>query len=459
MAGVMKAKDVAPNYFKDIITLFFGTMTLAYAVEKVNLHRRIALFVLQLVGSSAKWTMAGIMGVTAFLSMWINNSAATSIMLPVAIAITDEFEKHHKEYKERKHSINQSTTAVNNVSNLTTADVPEEHSMKEVVLDAAKLTTKLHTGKYEKLKKGFLLSIAYSSSIGGLSTLVGTTPNIFMKGFVDERYSGTKFKVTFQNFLFFALPTGILIFFQCRSDEETLDGENNLRNMLRKQYSELKTPNWSEYTMGIVFILLILLWITRDFSSTPGWDVIFRPKYISDGTVALFVGILPLILPNQNPFKSLAVAEAFQASKLSESVAEALSFISGAPRNVIILTIIIISGLFTEVTSNLSTAYFSQCWIRWYARTSNIHVAYLILPCTLAVSLAFMLPIATPPNAIVFASGKIRVWDMIKTGIVMNIIGFLVIFLAAITWMPKIYNLNDELLATFHNMSDTTPAT
>ncbi|CAF1115741.1 unnamed protein product [Adineta steineri] len=96
MAGILPAETVAPHYFKDIITLFFGSMSLAYAVESVNLHRRIALFVLSLVGTSSKWSMAGIMGVTAFLSMWMNNTAATSIMIPVAMAVTNELESYSK---------------------------------------------------------------------------------------------------------------------------------------------------------------------------------------------------------------------------------------------------------------------------------------------------------------------------------------------------------------------------
>ncbi|CAF4078156.1 unnamed protein product, partial [Adineta steineri] len=205
--------------------------------------------------------------------------------------------------------------------------------------------------------------------------------------------------------------------------------------------------------------------------------------HISDGTVAIFCGILPLILPESNPFNrrhdwkyepivkwtslvqniswgaiillgaGLSLASAFQTSMLSESVAKALGFISNMPQAAAIIIIVIISGFFTEVTSNLSTATIFFPVLDSVATSSGIHPAFLILPCTLAVSLAFMLPIATPPNAIVFASGAIRVIDMIKTGIVMNLIGFLVIFLAANTWMPKIFDLNDQTTAIFLNMT------
>ncbi|CAF1083607.1 unnamed protein product [Rotaria sp. Silwood1] len=442
MAGVLTAERVAPHYFKDIITLFFGSMSLAYAVESVNLHRRIALLVLSLVGTSTKWSMAGLMGVTAFLSMWINNSAAASIMLPVALAITDELESHSKESQEKKNRLKEATAAVNEMVDVTRIEFNNERST-EVSLDRLHIeepkppiptilknrfqlpwknrnilmSVESHEQKYANIRKGFLLAVAYSATIGGLSSLVGTAPNIFVKGFADR-------------------------LFQFHIDEATKAAQADLKAMLIQQYKDLGKPKWSELSVAIVFICMIILWVTKDFSGTPGWEVIFEDDYISDGTVAIFCGILPLILPNANPLNKdwkyepiigwknlaqhmpwgalillgagLAVASAFQASKLSESVARALRFLAGIPQAAVILVIIIISGLFTEVTSNLSTASIFFPVLDSVARSSGIHPALLILPCTLAVSLAFMLPIATPPNAIVFASGTIRVIDMVK---------------------------------------------
>ncbi|CAF2992535.1 unnamed protein product [Rotaria socialis] len=484
MAGILTAERVAPHYFKDIITLFFGSMALAYAVESVNLHRRIALLVLSFVGTSSKWSMAGLMGVTGFLSMWINNSAAASIMLPVALAIADELEKHSKGCQEKKNRAKEAAAAANEVIDLNHKDFVNERPIEappldQLHIDETKLPVSAATKKrfrlpwkngnlhkptesteqqYEQIRKGFLLAVAYSATIGGLSSLVGTAPNIFVKGFADR-------------------------LFQFRIDPETRAAQADLKAMLIKQYNDLGKPNWSELSVAIVFVCMIILWVTKDFSGTPGWEIIFEENYISDGTVAILCGVLPLILPNANPLKKdwkyepiigwnglakhmpwgalillgagLTVASAFQASKLSDSVAHALRFLAGIPRAAVILLIIIISGLFTEVTSNLSTASIFFPVLDSVARSSGMHPALLILPCTLAVSLAFMLPIATPPNAIVFASGSIRVVDMVKTGIVMNIIGFLVIFFAATTWMPKIYGLNDRATELFFSVNTT----
>ncbi|UJR20089.1 hypothetical protein I4U23_023221 [Adineta vaga] len=483
MAGILPADIVAPHYFKDIITLFFGSMSLAFAVETVNLHRRIALFVLSFVGTSSKWSMAGVMGVTAFLSMWMNNTAATSIMIPVALAITNELEQHSKVTANTIHDVLDLTKEIRTLPIL---------SNRSTIME-------FDENKYKNLKKGFLLSVAYSASIGGISSLVGSAPNIFLKGFIDNQYKSTIFRINFLDFLLFAFPTAFLMLVLCwlwlqitynrkelftfRLDTETRAAQTNLKEMLIKQYNDLGRPKWSEICVGILFISLILLWVTKDFSVVPGWKIIFRHKYISDGTVAILCGILPLILPNTNPFQNnwkyepivqwihltkhmpwgallllgagLVVASAFQVSKLSASVAHALRFLAGIPRAAVIFLVILISGLFTEVTSNISTASIFFPILDSVARSSNIHPAFLLLPCTLAVSMAFMLPIATPPNAIVFASGTIRVIDMIKTGIVMNIIAFLMIFLATTTWMPKIYGLNDQTINIFFNINAT----
>ncbi|CAF1431995.1 unnamed protein product [Adineta steineri] len=234
MAGVLTAEVVAPHYFKDIIALFFGSMAFGYAVESVNLHRRIALFVLSWVGTGTKWIMAGLMGATAFLSMWINNTASTSIMLPVTLAIVDELSVYNKNSLDRRQR--------------------------------------------------FLLAIAYSSSIGGLSSLVGTTPNIYLKGFIDSKYNGTNFRINFLNFLLFALPVGILMLifcwlwlqlcynrkelFQCRPSVETRKSQVKLKALLTKQYRDLGRPKWSELSVGIIFIILIVLWITTHVIQT-----------------------------------------------------------------------------------------------------------------------------------------------------------------------------------------------
>ncbi|CAF2892461.1 unnamed protein product [Rotaria sp. Silwood2] len=362
-------------------------MMLAHAMEHVRLHRRLGLFVLSLVGTSIKWSMAGLMGVTAFLSMWINNSAATSIMIPAAIAIIDELENHQQQI-QKESEVNK---------------LKDRRQSKEIIpLES----------------ETFLIAVAYSAAIGGLATLVGTGPNIFVKGFTDE-----------------LLPW-------IKVDVNSLESQKHLKSILKEQYKELGSLSWQEYIIAILFFIMVILWITRDFSSYPGWEVIFRKDYVTDATVAILIGTLPLFLPNKNPFSKqweyqpiihwdqlskkfpwgvfmlqgagLAIAEGFKASNLSDTVATFLQFIVGASDITIIFVVIVLSAIFTEFTSNLACATILFPILDSIAKTTGIHAARLILPSCMGVSLSFMLPIATPPNAMIFSSGNVRIMELIK---------------------------------------------
>ncbi|CAF3396963.1 unnamed protein product [Rotaria socialis] len=531
MAGIVPGETICLNYFKDITTLFVGSMILACTMEHVQLHRRLALFVLSIVGSSTKWSMAGLMCVTAFLSMWISNSAATSIMIPAAVAIIDEVENYHKNIQQQ-----QQTPEVKRPPGDTTAEdeigisriktiMLEEHTEQSpsqnnvsishsdcmieynppgnqsvVELEAPTNNSLITQVDYRQLKSGFLISVAYSSGIGGLVTLVGTGTNIFTKGFVDQYYATGKhaFKITFSNFMLFGLPLGVIMlvlcwlwlqilynrkeFFHCKKDENARDSQRDLNAILKKQYDKLGPYSWRERVITILFIVLVVLWVTRDFSSTPGWQIIFRKNYVTDGTTAILFGTLPLILPDQNPFQSdwkyqpiiqwnqlmktfpwgvfmlqgagLAIADGFKASDLSTTIATIMHFIVGAPKTIIILVVIIISAAFTEFTSNIACASILFPILDSIAHTANMHAAYLIMASCMGVSLSFMLPIATPPNAMIFSSGHVRMMDMIKAGIGMKIIGICVVLVATITLVGPIFHVN--LLVSHQNFTTMT---
>ncbi|UJR27182.1 hypothetical protein I4U23_008478 [Adineta vaga] len=228
--------------------------------------------------------MAGLMGVTAFLSMWINNSAATSIMLPVAIAISDELEHHERDFHNQNKANKQAISSGNEAFELTETTMSVERTTKEGTLDTfqseepksevvievkqrfqfpfrkqsrAPVVTPHHK-KYEAIKKAYLLATAYSATIGGLSSLVGTAPNVFVKGYIEKTYKDTAFRVNFLNFLLFALPVAIIMLIlcwlwlqilynrkelcRCRKDPETREIETKLKAMLVKQYKELGKP-------------------------------------------------------------------------------------------------------------------------------------------------------------------------------------------------------------------------
>ncbi|CAF1298004.1 unnamed protein product [Rotaria sordida] len=383
MAGILSGDEVGLNYFKDITTMFVGIMILACAMEHVCLHRRLALLVLKYVGSSIIWSMGGLMIVTAFLSMWINNSASANIMIPTALAIVNELQ-NYQQATNRTAVANENDNHQNSTDTLEIQTFSDKQSIEQPsVLENIVITSNIQTIEdtptnsqfkrssknflntsftnqvdCEQLKTGFLIAVAYSAAIGGMITLVGTGPNIFVKGFTDH--------------------------------------------------------------------------------------------YVTDGTTGIIIGCLPLILPNKNPFHEeweyhpiltwdqlsksfpwgvfmlqgagLAIADGFKVSNLSSTIAAFLHFIVGAPQTSIILVVIIISAVFTEFTSNLACATILFPILDSVAKTANIHPGYLILPSCMAVSLSFMLPIATPPNAMIFISGNMKTRDLLKAGFGMKII-------------------------------------
>ncbi|CAF4156283.1 unnamed protein product [Rotaria magnacalcarata] len=465
MTGILPGEIVCLNYFKDITTLLIGSMILAHAMNHVHLHRRVALLVLSIVGSSTKWNMAGLMGVTAFLSMWINNAATNSIMMPVAIAIIDETENHQKEIQQEEQTSEierQSKEVIIDARSVdldlkTTiieenAEQPISHDNIDINPDAL-MTELIPLNKqttvdfnmaehrlsitqldYRQLKCSFLISVAYSSAMGGLITLVGTGTNIFTKGFIDQYYESESYalKVSFANFFLFGLPIG--------------------------------------------FIMLIVCWL---------WLQILynRKDYVTDGTTAILIGSLPLILPDQNPFQKnwkynpilqwdelsksfpwgvfmlqgagLAIADGFKASNLSITIANLLQFLVRTPEKFIIFVVIVISSIFTEFTSNIAGASILFPILDSISHTVQIHPAYLIMSSCMAVSLSFMLPIATPPNSMIFSSGHVRMMDLIKAGIGVKIIGILVIFFASIIILGPILHISTQL-AILHNFTTIT---
>ncbi|CAF1318355.1 unnamed protein product [Adineta ricciae] len=460
MAGILPSDRVGTNYFKDITILFVGSMMLAQAIEQVGLHRRLALFLLSVISSSIKWIMAGLMGVTAFISMWINNSAATSIMIPAAIAIVEELQKHHSTAQQKV------TNQTDEVGDIKRENIPpievtvafddscymnaekSEHLDTEetVTIDMNNQIVVDDTQKhYQQLKTGFLIAVAYSAGIGGLATLVGTGPNIFIKGFTDEFYSKGQhaFEITFTNFLLFALPTGIIMLLCCWLWLQLIYNRRELLFWLKKDRKAIE----SQHHLRSVL----------------------KKHYVTDGTIAVLIGTLPLILPDKNPFHKdwqyhpilrweqicktfpwgvfmlqgagLAIADGFKASDLSSMLASFLQFVVGASDITVIFVTILISAIFTEFTSNLTCASILFPILDSVANTANIHAARLILPSCMAVSLSFMLPIATPPNAMIFSSGSVRMIDLIKVGFGMKIIGIIIILFSSMILLPPIFHI------------------
>ncbi len=422
--GISNGKVVASTYANNIIFLFIGGFIMALAMERHNLHKRIALKVLMLTGTGADKLLLGFMLATAFLSMWMSNTATVLMMLPIANSIILKL---------------------------------EEDEGKE---------------KIKNLSIALLLGIAYSASAGGIATLIGTPPNpAFVKIFSIMFPKAPE--ISFSQWMLFGLPVSIFMIFSSWLIIKFIYRSNNKisgsTEIFKQQYKELGSLSFEEKIVLYAFIILALLWITRsgfDFGNfkIPGWSAIFnQPKYINDGTVAIAISLLLFIIPstqkkgdrilapdvlNQLPWGIIilfgggfALASGFVESGLSLWLGEKLKAIGHLPPFALIFIIALFMSFLTEITSNTATTQILLPVLAGLAVSIHINPLLLMLPATVAASLAFMLPVATPPNAIVFGTGKLKINNMIRTGFWLNMIGVVITTLFSYFWGQYVFDI------------------
>lgn len=499
--GIISSKVITRGYFQDIILLFFGGLVMANAIEITGLHERISLKVLTMFGSNPKWLLLGFMTISAFMSLWISNAAVCSMMLPMINAVVKQLVKndstyHLHEQGASNHALEASSIELNKLS----TKLPTPTISISDFSSTAQLTPKSKKDDYEdlddedsiirksekarKMATGFLLACSYSSTIGGLGSLVGTAPNILLKGFFDEWYPNAG--VSFLTFTMFAFPVSVILimaswlwitvlwlpreylFGSFKKDAKIDEKSQHIKDLIIEKYEGLGPTTWDQKCVGVSFLTLVILWITRDFQGIFGWGLLFNPKFVSDATPAVLAVLVLFACPKKNIFlgheyehlikwKSLqeifpwnvilliggglAVAEGFQSSGLSHFIGERLKALMSDKKEITLLIILVISATATEFTSNTSISSIFIPIVNSIAIELNISPVYLLLPLILSVSLAFMLPVATPNNALIFANGYVKMKDMITTGLVMNIIGLLTVYLAANTWLGLIFDL------------------
>jgi len=415
--GIMDGKAVSNEYVNYIIFIFIGGFLVALAMERWNLHKRLALRILMLLGVQPRFILLGFMLATAFLSMWISNTATSMMMVPIAIAI---------------------------ISNL------------EEILGKAKV---------RKFSVGIFLGIAYSASIGGIATLIGTPPNlVFIKIF--NTFFPKAPDISFAQWFFFALPISVVFLFIvwgllslifCPRVEGELE-----KKVFSEQYKSLGPISFEEKVVLVDFVLLVILWMFRaDINiggfTIPGWSNFFpEAKFINDGTVAITLAFILFLIParNQNHGDSgrriltwktatrlpwnivllfgggFALASGFKASGLSAWLGNHLEGLASLPPILVIACICLLITFLTELTSNTATAQILLPILAALAVSIRVNPLLLMIPGTLSCSFAFMLPVATPPNAIVFGTGRLRVPDMARIGVILNFIGVIIITLA-----------------------------
>lgn len=420
LSGGMEVKPTASAYGDETIFLFMGGFMIALAMEKWNLHRRIALTIISLIGTNMDRIVLGFMVATGFLSMWISNTATAMMMVPIGLAIIYQ------------------------------------------VSDALKDDPSIDTSKENfGFGKALMLGIAYSASLGGIATLIGTPPNTLLAGAIDKMYG---IELSFAKWMLFGVPLAwtfifiawfYLVKFAYPSKLKTLPGG---RAVINSERSKLGSASVEEVLVFIIFVLAALSWITRTFlisKVVPG---------VSDGVIAMTFAILLFIIPSVKkkgdhlldwntavklPWGilllfggGLAIAAGFVSSELSVWIGSQLSGLQGVNILVVIIIVTTLVIFLTEITSNTATASMMYPIMASLAVALGFHPYALMIAAGVAASCAFMLPVATPPNAVVFGSGYLRIPDMAKAGFALNIIGIILVTVAIYVLLPLVWGID-----------------
>lgn len=413
LSGALSLKETTASYGHKYIFLFVGGFILAIAIEKWKLHKRIALTIIKLVGTNVVNIILGFMIATAFLSMWISNTATAVMILPVGMAIVAQLR-----------------------------DNPDTVEDENLIFG-----------------KALMLAIAYSASIGGMATLIGTPPNLVLAGVVQESYG---VEITFSQWFSFGFPITVILLAICwlyltrfafKFKQKEFPGG---RDEINKQLKALGKVSYEEKTVLIVFVLTAFAWITRSFfikQFIPGID---------DTIIAITFAILLFILPSKEKNKKIiawedavklpwgilllfgggmALALGFDSSGLALWLGEQMTNLQTLSLFLLLFILIAAVNFLTEITSNLATTAMILPVLVPLATILNIHPYFLMVGATVAASCAFMLPVATPPNAVVFGSGYLKIEDMVKKGIWMNVVSIILLTLIVYYFLPFIWEL------------------
>ncbi|XP_037018801.2 solute carrier family 13 member 2 [Artibeus jamaicensis] len=498
MMNIMTASEVSLVYLKDTNILFFGGLMAAIAVEHWNLHKRIALRVLLIVGVRPALLMLGFMLVTAFLSMWISNTATTAMMVPIAHAVLEQLHRGHVD-QDLEEGRDNHTFELQEAGPQKEVTKPDNGQVQPVPSGPLKPKSQKDQEQLH-FSQGMSLCVCYSASIGGIATLTGTTPNLVLQGQVNQLFPKNPNVVNFASWFAFAFPTMIILLllawlwlqvlflgFNFRKNfgigGQVQEEQKAAFQVIEKEHKQLGPMTFAEIVVTFLFVLLVLLWFTREPGFFRGWGNLAFPddegnSIVSDGTVAIFIGLIMFIVPSkipgltQNPGKpgklkappalldwktvnekmpwsvvlllggGFALASGSEESGLSEWLGQKLTPLQDLPAPAVTFILSLLVATFTECASNVATTTLFMPILASLAQAICLHPLYLMLPCTLASSLAFMLPVATPPNAIAFSFGGLRVSDMARAGLMLNVIGVLVIMLAINSWSYPIFSLH-----------------
>ncbi|XP_045453888.1 protein I'm not dead yet [Melitaea cinxia] len=482
--GILDSDKTCAAYMKETNMMFMGGLMIAAGVQHSKLPKRIALWTVQVVGCSHRRLNLGLTFVTMFISMWVSNAAATTMMVPIVEAILEVLEQQGlgDVYINKKK--------------------PLTENGKDTKAIQDKLTDE-ETPMPSDITICYYLSIAYASTLGGCGTLVGTATNSAFKGIFDSEFPEVSGSVDFFWFMAYSTPPMLLMqilvwvslqitymgLFRPNSEaakkvNRASSGSDNTMKVIREQYKGLGPVTFHEKASGLLFLFAVFLYIFRKPGFMPGWADVITSMKVKDGVVSMFIVILMFILPmsvdfckffspsvsyeelaNSKPSPGVvtwnilkekipwgllfllgggfALAEGSKATGLSAMIGASLTGLHGAPAPVVLLAVVLVTQFITEFTSNVAIANLILPVLANMARTLDMDPRYLMIPATLACSMAFHMPVGTPPNAIVAGVAHIPTSKMAIGGIGPKIVSTLIVWGAYPTWGSLIFKPED----------------
>uniref|UniRef100_A0A7E4W208 CitMHS domain-containing protein n=1 Tax=Panagrellus redivivus TaxID=6233 RepID=A0A7E4W208_PANRE len=439
--GVLPSQAVAKEFFNDVTFLFIGGLIVAMAVEKSELHERIALSVLTLVGSEPRWIMLGFMVVTGLLSAFISNTATTAMMVPVCQSVITQLLRSYRLHGQSVAS-------------------------RAELLECGEHEAPKARAKEARMAKGLIISICFAANIGGTGTITGTTPNLVMVGQLSTLYPGVNTGVNFITWMKFCFPLMLICLFTCWVILYAIflykgpPAADEVTQIMRERCSKLPKMSHAEKSVALCFLCLLSLWVMPQIY--PQLFSFLPHGYYTDATSAMIISVMLFILPTQKPSWILvcqndppindkynysysrlmdwntmqerfpwgvllllgggfALAAGVKESGLSDLLGRQLSEIGVLPIWALQILCVLVTLVVTNICSNAVTVSIFLPIIATLAEQAQIHPLPLMLPVTLTCSLAFMLPVGTAPNAIAFGSGLLKVSDMMIAGFFVSI--------------------------------------
>ncbi|KAM9389831.1 solute carrier family 13 member 4 [Phaethornis superciliosus] len=549
--GVMKSSEVAAEYFKNTTLLLMGVICVAASVEKWNLHKRIALRMVMMAGAKPGMLLLCFMCCTTVLSMWLSNTSTTAMVMPIVEAVLKELVNAEEEHEiistagstimeenepiglSEKHGrpslelifINEDATTTDFSSLMHSKSMNGVHMVANPIGTMNAKTNGQHipqaqilvlppkhselglSTKYQyqtrhdhMVCKCLSLSISYAATIGGLTTIIGTSTSLIFLEHFNNHYPDAEV-LNFGTWFLFSFPISLImlvltwlwmhwLFLGCNfkdtcsvSKKKKTKREELSERRIQEEYKKLGNVSYPEMVTGFFFILMTLLWFTREPGFVPGWSSFFEKKgYRTDATVSVFLGFLLFLIPAKKPCfgkrekgggekstdtstldpiitwkdfqKTMpweivvlvgggyALAAGCKTSGLSTWIGRQMLSLSSLPYWAVTLLACILVSLVTEFVSNPATITIFLPILCSMSETLLINPLYTLIPVTMCISFAVMLPVGNPPNAIVFSYGHCQIKDMVKAGLGVNLIGLAVVMVAINTWGIRLFQLN-----------------